>query len=253
VAALVRHAVALSQAEPGLRVIATLTTRGPGVPVAGRSQMTASDAIGPGAVRAELTVPLNPPKGRPQSYRVRAVVRGGAMYLQPPGAFARLVSPRSRWWEVPIGRLPAYEANPRIGDLIRAAAAVNDPTAYLTYLAQFAPAMNELGRATVDGIHTTHYKALATLAQAVHALPSSLTGTLGPALQAAAAVKSSGLMAVDVWIDASHLIRRLHISMSAAGPGGRPIELSLQQDYVSYLGVPAPAAPSPRHTAHPNP
>jgi hypothetical protein len=215
--------------------------------------MTASDAIGPGAVTAHLTVPLDRPKGGRQSYLVRAVVRNGVMYVQPPATFARLVSPRRRWWGVPINRLAAYEANPRIGDLIRATAAIDDPTAYLTYVGQFAPAMNELGRATVDGIHTTHYKALATLAQAVHGLPAALAGTLGPALEAAATQKSSGLMAVDVWIDASHLIRRLHISMSAAGPGGRPIQLSLQQDYVSYLGVPVPAAPSSNHTAHPNP
>jgi hypothetical protein len=253
VAAQVRRAVAVSEAEPGLRVIATLTTRGPGVPVTGRSSMTASDAIGPGAVSAQLSVPLNQPKGGQQSYLVRVIVRGGVMYLQPPKRFAGLVSPHRRWWAVPLDRLSAYEASPRIGQLVRAAAAINDPSAYLGYLAQFASTMNELGRATVDGIHTIHYKALATLGQAAGAMPPALSGILGPALRAAAAVHSSGLLAVDVWIDPSHLIRRLHLSMSAAGQGGRPIELSLQQDYVSYLGVPAPAAPAPAHTARPGP
>jgi hypothetical protein len=253
VAAQVRHAVAVSQAEPGLRVLATLTTRGPGVPVTGRSSMTASDAIGPGAVSAQLTVPLSTPRGGQRSYPVRVIVRGGVMYLQPPPPFAGLVSPRRKWWAVALNRLPAYESSPRIGQLVRAAAAINDPTAYLSFVGRFASTMNALGRATVDGIHTTHYKALATPAQAVGAVPAALSGTLGPALQAAAAAHSSGLLAVDVWIDPSHLIRRLHVSMSAAGQGGRPIELSLQQDYVSYLGVASPGSPSPAHTARPNP
>lgn len=215
--------------------------------------MTASDAIGPGAVAAQLTVPLSRPKGGQHSYPVRVIVRGGVMYLQPPAPFAGLVSPRRRWWAVPLNRLSAYESSPRIGQLVRAAAAINDPAGYLSYVGQFAPTMNLLGRATVDGIRTTHYKALATLAQAVGAIPPALSGTLGPALQAGVAAHSSGLLAVDVWIDPSHLIRRLHVSMSAAGQGGRPIELSLQQDYVSYLGVAAPVAPAPAHTARPNP
>lgn len=253
VAALVRRAVTVSQAEPGLRVISTLTIRGPGVPITGRSSITASDAIGSGAVSAHLTVPLNKPTGGQHTYPVRVVVRGGVMYLQPPAAFAGLVSPPRRWWAVPLNRLSAYESSPRIGQLVRAAAAINDPVAYLSYLARFASAMNELGRATVDGIHTTHYKALATLAQAAGAVPPTLSGTLGPPLQAAVAAHAAGLLAVDVWIDASHLIRRLHLSMTAAAQGGQPIELSLQQDYVSYLGVGAPAAPTPAHTARPNP
>lgn len=253
VAAQVGHAVAVSQAEPGLRVISTLTTRGPGVPVAGRSQMTASDAIGPGAVAARLSVPVTSPKGALHNYTVRVIVRDGFMYLQPPAAFAGLVSPRRRWWAIPLDRLPAYEADPRFGRLIKAAAAINAPEAYLTYGGRFAPTMSELGPATVDGIHTTHFKALATLGQALAALPPALSATLGPALQAATAAHSSGLAAVDLWIDPSHLIRRLHLSMSAAGRGGAPIELSLQQDYVSYLGVPTPAPPAAAQTARPAP
>jgi hypothetical protein len=244
VAALIRRAVALSQAEPGLRVIATLSTRGPGLPVSGRSSMTASDAIGPAAVSAQLSVPLTRPGGHGrQSYPVRVVVREGFMYVQPPAPFTGFVSPRRRWWTFPISGLPGAYSAPRIGQLVRAAAAINDPLAYLSYAGAFASSMNELGPATVDRIHTTHYKALATLTQAARALPPALSTALGPALQAAAAVQPSGLMAVDVWIDPSHLIRRLHLSMSVAGHGGQAVELSLQQDFVSYLGVPTPAVP----------
>jgi hypothetical protein len=254
VAAQIRRAVVVSQAEPGLRVIASLTTRGPGVPVTGRSQMTASDAIGPGAVTARLTVPLAARAGGPErSYPVRVVVRGGVMYLQPPTAFAGLVRPRRRWWALPLDRLSAYESNPRFGQLVRAAAAIDDPRAYLSYLGGFASTMNALGPATTDGIRTTHFKALATLEQATAGLPGSLGPTLGPVLRAAGAARSSGLLAIDAWIDPSHLIRRLHVSMSAAGRGGRPIELSLQQDYVSYLGVATPAPPPAAQTARPSP
>jgi hypothetical protein len=128
---------------------------------------------------------------------------------------------------------------------------MNSPGAYLHYAAAFASSMNELGRATIGGIHTTHYKALATVAQAAKALPSSVSATLGPALRAAAGARSAPLMAVDVWIDPSHLARRLHLSMSAQSRGGQPIQLSLQQDYLSYLGLAAPAVPPERETVRP--
>lgn len=173
------------------------------------------------------------------------------MYLKPAGGFDRMVKPSRPWWALPLSRLPAFEASPRFGGLIRAAAAMNSPGAYLQYLSRFAASMNELGRATIGGIHTTHYKALATVGQAAKALPSSLSATLGPALRAAMAARSAPLMAVDVWIDPSHLVRRLHLSMSAQSRDGRPIELSLQQDYLSYLGLATPAVPPARETARP--
>lgn len=252
VAALIGRAASLSQAEPGLRVIATLTTQAPGAAVAGRSQMTVSDAIGQNAVQARLSFPLPSPRRGVHTSSVRVVTRGGVMYLQPPAAFAQLVSPRRPWWALPLDRLPAFEANPRFGQLIRAAASMNAPGAYLAYLAGFASSMNELGHATIGGIRTTHYKALVTIGQAAKLLPGSLGVTLGPALRAAAAARSAPLMAVDVWIDASHLVRRLHLSMSAQSPSGQPIRLSLQQDYLSYLGLATPSLPSARQTVHPS-
>jgi hypothetical protein len=251
VAALVERAARLSQAEPGLRVAGTLIEHGPGVPVTGRSDMLASDAIGQGAVQARITVLLPGSRGGARTATLGVVIRSGVMYLRPPRAYEQLVKPRGSWWALPMSRLAAFEADPRFGSLVRAAASVNSPGAYLQYMARFASSMNELGRTTIGGIHTTHYKALATVAQAAQALPSSLSPTLGPALRAAAGARSAPLMAVDVWIDASHLVRRLHLSMSAQSRRGQPIELSLQQDYLSYLGLATPRVPSARHTVRP--
>lgn len=247
VAALVRRAVSLSQAEPGLHVIGTLSTRAPGA-ASGRTLMTGLESIGQNAVAARLTVPVTGAHGGVHAYPVRVVVRGGTMYLEPPGALEGLVSPHRKWWALPGSNLAGFQSSPRLGPLVRASSALNAPTAYLTYLQQFAGVMNELGKATVDGIHTTHYKALASVAQAVHVLPVALDATLGPALRAAAQSSPGSLLAVDTWIDPSHLVRRLHLSMSAPNA-----QLSLQLDYVSYLGVPAPATPPANHTAHPTP
>lgn len=251
VAALIERATSLSQAEPGLRVAGTLIAHGPGVPVTGRSDMVAWDAIGQGAVQARLMVPVPGSRGKARTSTVRVVTRGGIMYLRPPGAYEPLVKPRRPWWALPLSRLPAFEADPRLGGLVRAAAPMNFPGAYLQYAGQFASSMHELGRATIGGIHTTHYKALSTVGQAAKVLPSALSSTLGPALRAAAGARSAPLMAVDVWIDASHLVRRLHLSMSAQSRAGQPIELSLQQDYLSYLGIRTPALPPARETTHP--
>lgn len=247
VAALVRRAVALSEAEPGLHVIGTLSARAPGA-APGRTRMNGVDALGPNAVAAQLMVPVTGAHGRTRVYPVRIVVRDGTLYLQPPAAFAGLVSPRRKWWALPGSKLAAFQSSARFGPLIRGSSALSAPTAYLTYLQQFAGAMNELGKASVDGIHTTHYKALATVTQAVGVLPAPLQATVGPALRAAAQASPGSLLAVDAWIDPSHLVRRLHLSMSAP-----TAQLSLQLDYVSYLGVPTPGAPPARHTAHPGP
>jgi hypothetical protein len=113
--------------------------------------------------------------------------------------------------------------------------------------------MHELGPATVNGIHTTHYKALVGVAQAAPVVPGALGYTVAPALRAAAAADPNALVAVDAWIDASRLVRRLHLSMTAQTRKGQPIGLSLQIDFHSYLGVPTPQPPPAAQTAHPKP
>ena len=63
----------------------------------------------------------------------------------------------------------------------------------------------------------------------------------------------NALVAVDTWIDPSRLVRRVHLSMTAQTQKGQPIGLSMQMDFLSYLGVPTPQPPRASQTAHPAP
>lgn len=249
-AQVVAAAAALSQAQPGVKVIASTTTRVPGDASAARIQGTGVDAIGQGAVLAHLSVPVRA-GGRVHTYPMIVVVRGGTMYLLAPKALASRVPGGKRWWAISLADLPKLAADPKLGPVLTPASALNSPGSYLAYVKNFATGMAELGQATVDGIHTTHYKALVPVSQAATVLPPELESTLGPPLQAAATADPKAIMAIDVWVDASHLVRRLHLSMTARTKTGQPIELSLQHDYVSYLGVPTPSVPHVSNTAHP--
>lgn len=245
--AVVTAAARLSQNQPGLRATGSLTTRVPGDSAPRRTLMAVSDALGQNALRAGLTLPLG------HGYPAAVVVRGGTMYLRPPKQLAGRVAGGKRWWAVAVSALPSFSSDRNVGPVLQAASAMNSPTSYLAYVGSFAGAMHELGPATVNGIHTTHYKALAGVTQAAQVVPGALGYTVAPALRAAAAADPNALVAVDAWIDASHLVRRLHLSMTAQTQKGQPISLSLQIDFHSYLGVPTPQPPPAAQIAHPKP
>lgn len=249
----VSAAARLSRAQPGLRATGVLTTRQPGDSADRRTVMAVSDSLGQRALRAGLSIPLATASGSLQSYPVTVVILDGTMYLRPPAALAGRVPGGKPWWAVALSALPSFDPATSVGSVVQASSAINSPSSYLAYLGAFAADMHELGPATVNGIRTTHYKALLSVGRAALAVPGALANTIGSPLQAAAAAHPNALTAIDTWIDASHLVRRLHLAMTARSAQGQPIGLSVEIDFHSYLGVATPQAPPVSQTAHPAP
>jgi hypothetical protein len=111
---------------------------------------------------------------------------------------------------------------------------VIDPASLLALLQAQASSVRNLGRAVVDGVATTHYRAL---------VPLSAFGSLSPAaLKQTERVFGSNSIAFDYWIDSGGLLRQLSLSLNV-DPARVPDDTPSSPGEVS-LGITSPISVS---------
>jgi hypothetical protein len=113
-----------------------------------------------------------------------------------------------------------------------------NPTAELDYL-RAAGNVTDVGPAALDGVVTTHYHALVDLGAL-----ASVEGDPQTPQQIAAVEHEIGgsTLPIDVWIDSSHLVRRLSLSLPIK-QDGVTVNASLTLDFLSYGAQPVVAPP----------
>jgi len=129
-------------------------------------------------------------------------------------------------------------------------AGMTSPASLLGLLRAQASTVQDLGSEVLDGVNTTHYRAL---------IPLSRLGAASAAeLQQAEQALGTGSIGVDYWIDSSDLLRQLHIGItvprqpdalpSSSGqvtlPLSYPIALSVSLRLSNY-GTPVHVVPPP--------
>src|SRR5579863_1849961 len=141
------------------------------------------------------------------------------------GSYVYVQAAASSWYRVP---LPASAQ----------ASTEQNPTAELDYL-RAAGNVTDVGPAALDGLVTTHYHALVDLGQL-----ASVEGDAVSPQQIAELEKALGgsALPIDVWIDGSHLVRRLSILLPIK-QNGVSVNASLTLDFLSYGAQPVVAAP----------
>lgn len=125
-----------------------------------------------------------------------------------------------------------------------------NPGQYLDFLrAASGGSVKDLGQETVDGVQTTHYQAQVDLAKLPDSVRAVERHAIAPLI---AMLQSKGLstqLPVDVWIDSSHHIRRLHITYDAS-LSGTSVAFELTGNISDYGPQPAPTIPSPSETTN---
>jgi len=142
------------------------------------------------------------------------------------GPYVYVQTAPSSWYRTP---LPASAQ----------ASTEQNPTAELDYL-RAAGSVTDLGPAALDGVVTTHYHALVDLGQL-----ASIEGDQQSPQQIATLEQELGgatTLPIDVWIDGSHLVRRLSLHLPIK-QDGVTVNASLILDFLSYGAQPAPTPP----------
>jgi hypothetical protein len=117
------------------------------------------------------------------------------------------------------------------GDLLQgdtAAGFSGSPTQQLDALEKASDQVTQVGREQVNGVETTHYRAVLDIDKVIGDLKSKLSGEFGDLLEQS--MKDVSSPTVDVWIDSNGLLRR-ETSTSTMGSLGT---FTMTMDFSDY-------------------
>jgi len=150
---------------------------------------------------------------------IRQIIEGNHAYsrlLSPvhiPGSLASLVPDLSGWEETTWSGTSSDDSSQLLSTLFLGPGGqgnVLNPAPLLALLEAHASSIRNLGSAVLDGVSTTHYRAL---------IPLSRLGDISPAeLRQARQVLGSSSLSFDYWIDSGGLLRQLRFGISLRQP-----------------------------------
>lgn len=241
----VAQAATRSASAPGYRAHLSMVMTSPALP--GGITMTGGGVVSSAAHAASISVTMtfpNLPQVTSQlggdSLRLTEVLHGSTVYVELPPALASKLPFSKRW--IAVNTLKAAGVNGLSSLSGGLGAAPSDPSQFLQYLRAASDSVVTDGQAQVDGYNTTHYQAQLDFAKVANALPASERPAVQRALAALQQQAHLGTIPVDVWIDRSHLVRRIGMTLNMA-ISGLSLSAKLTEDLSDYGPQATPAPP----------
>jgi hypothetical protein len=241
------RAAYVSSAAPGYKMTMSLRET---VPNAGQVTVTGNGGFNlvprrEGSMTMHLTLPAAATAGL-GNLQMQAVFVPGTIYMKLPLQLSARLPGGKPWLLINLNQLGKAAGIPGLGQLANASSSLSNPGQYLQFLRATSGTVKNLGPATVNGVDTTHYRAVIDLAKLPNAVPASERAAVR---QLVAALKSRGTtqLPMDSWIDSAHLIRRL--AMNYSQPiNGQQAHVALQVDFIGYGRQPSPTVPPASQT-----
>jgi hypothetical protein len=185
---------------------------------------------------AEIDMVMNAPNiATPITMTERMV--GTTMYMRMP--FLTAADPKIKPWVKLDLTAMGKAAGLNLGALINSS--TNDPSSMMAYLRGASGTVQNLGRETVDGVSTTHYRATVQYAKMV----AGMKNTDPAAAQAIQQVMDkTGMRSepVDVWIDGSGLMREERLDVQIPNTSSSMTMIMDLSDFGVPVHVSAPPA-----------
>jgi hypothetical protein len=153
---------------------------------------------------------------------------GPSMYMQLPNA-------PTPWVRVDLA---AYEHALGVASIGGSA----DPSQALDFLRE-ADAVTDLGNATIDGVLTTHYSAVADLERYALGVAPPLRAAAQQDANELRRLTGSTRFPLDVWVDRQDRVRQLGLSPPPVCSAAGPVQTATTIDYYDYGPQPPVAAP----------
>jgi hypothetical protein len=157
------------------------------------------------------------------------IVDGSTMYMSSP-LFAGGLPGGKRWLKVDLaklGKLPDVD----VGSLMQSGS--QDPTHMLRFLKGASGDVTKLGRETVRGEPTTHYKATIDFTKIAGAVPASQRAAVRSAMRELVRLGGAKTMPVEVWIGDDGFARRVATDMTIT-IDEQPTKLSERMEFYDF-------------------
>jgi hypothetical protein len=209
---------------------AAVTNREPGF----KFNMTASASVGGQTVAFEASGSVN--TGPPPSASMDATVGGQSVSERIVGSELYIQSSLTgdKWLRTSLPSALGAAGSATNSTQLTSA----DPSQTLDYL-RATGTVTDVGSDTVGGVATTHYHADVDLSRYASMLPASQQAAAEQSVQSYQQVTGSSTLPIDVWIDASNLVRQIQFDLTVAGQGS----VSFAMTFSDYGPQPAVSAP----------
>jgi hypothetical protein len=243
----VAQAAVISNAASGYRMTLTMQINSPALPTPIDATGGGSFDVGGHTGSLSLTVNLGSIPELTQvlgasSLQLEELIQGSTVYIKlPPALMSKIPGLSKPWLKINLSQAGSAAGIPGLSAIISNPAA-SDPSQLLRYLRETSGSVTKVGTATVDGRQTTHYRAKVSLDRVPDAFPAASRPQVRQAIASLERTTHAHLLPVDVWIDGSHLVRRLQLALGET-VSGQPLNAMLAVDIPQYGQQPPPAIP----------
>ena len=236
----------MSSAAAGYKVALTLHET---IPSAGAIVANGTGSFSPAAHQGAVTMQMMLPPGAGLStLQLQMVLDRGNMYMKFPPALASKLPGGKPWLYINLAQAGKAAGFAGLGSLLNSSSTFSNPGQYLNFLrATAAGSVKDLGQATVDGVSTTHYHAKVDLSKLPQTVSASQRKAMQQLVNTLASKGAATQLPMDVWIDSSHLVRRVESTFSQT-VGGQTVSIAMTEDFLSYGAQPAPVVPPASQT-----
>lgn len=241
----VAQAATRSASTPGYRAHLSMVMSLPTVP--GGISMSGDGIVAQRAHAASMSMTMTLPN-LPQvtqalgasTLHLNEILHGTTVYVELPQALAGKLPFSKKWIAVDLLKAAGVQGLSGLSGGL--GPATGDPSQFLQYLRAASDSVVTAGHAQVDGYDTTHYQAQLDFSKVGNALPASERASVEKALAALEQEAHLGTIPVDVWIDRSHLVRRIGMTMNMT-ISGASLAARMTEDLSDYGPQTPPAAP----------
>jgi hypothetical protein len=227
----VQRAADVTARLPGYRIAATMNVT---TPVVGSMQMS-MHGVYARATRSGRITGSESLAGR--QFRFTELFSGLTFYLRASGLpqLNKLTAGRP-WLEFDMSRM--------LGAMgVGALPTGSDPSQFVDYLRAVSASTGRKGHQTIRGVPTTRYHAVVNLDRYTALVPRGQRASAQRGIRTLESALGSHTMPIDVWIDRSNLVRRVHFSMAECIAGQR-MHFDMTMDLFDYGPQAAPQVPS---------
>jgi hypothetical protein len=237
-----------SSAASGYKMAMTMheTVDGKNIAVQG------SGSVSPGTHSVAMNMQMNTgAAGALGNLKLKVVLAKDTIYMKLPSELTSEIPGGKPWVSINLAKAAKLDGISGLGTLINSSSSFSNPGQYLDYLrATAAGSVKNLGQATVNGVQTTHYHADVDFTKLPNALPKADRPAIRKLITQLDKQAKTGKIPLNVWIDGSHMIRRLQVAYNVKLTAGQSAKIALTENILSYGTQPAPTIPSSSQTTN---
>lgn len=243
----VAKAASRSTAAPGYRLSMLMQLDSSALPVpitaTGAGAFDVKDKSG--SMTVDMRLPDVPQVRRElgsSTLKMREIIAQHTIYIGFPARLTARIPGHRPWLKVNLDQQAAAMGMSGVSALPTTPMA-SDPSQYLQYLRAVSNSVNRVGTATVAGHPTTEYRATIQLDREVQLAPARDRAAVRRAMSQLESLLHAKQLPVAVWIDNSHLVRRMVMHETMTLPTGPTMTMAMQVTIPEYGPQPMPAVP----------